>query len=57
MGIQIEFRTRRSERRGPVCLASDEERFLGANGDIVLSGNDVRAKHARIFVPGQGRAY
>ena len=53
MGIQIEFRTRRSDRRGSLTLALEEERFLGASGDVVLSGGDVRARHARIFLKGR----
>lgn len=53
MGIQIEFRTRRSDRRGSLSLALGEERFLGTNGDVVLAGDEVRARHARIFSLGR----
>jgi ABC transport system ATP-binding/permease protein len=54
MGMQVEFRTRRSEKGASINLAPNEERFLGNSGDIVLTGGDVRARHARIFRQGQG---
>ncbi len=54
MGIRIEFRTRRSDRHRSFVLSAEEERFLGASGDVVLSGDEVRARHARIFLKNRG---
>lgn len=34
-------------------MAPNEEAFLGTKADVLLSGKDVRSRHARIFIRGQ----
>jgi ABC-type multidrug transport system ATPase subunit len=49
MGIEIEFRSRRTRKGTAVDLTSTAERFLGSEGDIIFSGEGVLPRHARIF--------
>ncbi|MCE5334412.1 MAG: ATP-binding cassette domain-containing protein [Desulfobacteraceae bacterium] len=54
MSIHIEFRGRRGKNGGMIGLSSSDERFLGTSGDIVLTGEGILPKHARLFSTANG---
>lgn len=49
MTIQVELRSRRTKRGVAIDLATGGEQYLGSEGDIVLTGEGVLPRHARLF--------
>lgn len=54
MGVQVEFRSRRLREEFKRTLSPNQELFLGTQGDVNLSGDGVRARHARLFAGAAG---
>ncbi len=54
MKIEVELRTRRTGRGISIGLDPNNDLSLGTEGDIVLNGKGVAARHARIFMADSG---